>query len=74
MNKQRRSEIQKIVDALSTLDIGSIGEEEQEAFDNLTEGLQAAERGQRMEEVAGTLSEAADTLADLITTLEGCLD
>ena len=38
--------------------IEAVGEGEQEKFDNLTEGLQAGERGQRMEEVAGDLADS----------------
>jgi hypothetical protein len=69
MNKQRRADIQKIIDVLSRIDVQSISDEEQKAFDNLTEGLQAAERGQRMEEVAELLSETADELSELIFKL-----
>jgi acyl-CoA reductase-like NAD-dependent aldehyde dehydrogenase len=74
MNKQRRADIQKIIDVLSRIDVQSISDEEQKAFDNLTEGLQAAERGQRMEEVAELLSETADELSELIFKLKECME
>lgn len=72
MNKQDRVELQKasaMIDEARAI-IEAIGEGEQEKFDNLTEGFQNAERGQRMEEVAGELAELAETLNEAIGTLE----
>jgi hypothetical protein len=56
--------------------IENIRDAEQECFDNLTEGLQAAERGQTMEQTASTLDDIASELDididDIITRLDEC--
>lgn len=72
MNKQGRAELDrasKLLDEARSI-IETISEEEQEKFDNLTEGLQAAERGQRMEEVASTLAEQVEAIGDVMIALE----
>lgn len=74
MNKADRTELTKacalINEAKSIIE--QIAEAEQEKFDNLSEGLQASERGQRMEEVAAELQDACGNLDDVLTTIEGC--
>ncbi len=52
MNKQRRKELERIADLLSECMSGleSVKEEEQEAYDNLPEGIQYSERGEAMQE------------------------
>lgn len=73
MNKQQKKEpealIQKLEEVADSLE--SISSDEQEKFDNLTEGLQAAENGQKMEEAASTLSDQASSLRDIIDELGG---
>ena len=75
MNKDRRKRLQEICDILEEQQaaLEEIRDEEQEAFDNLPEGLQCTERGQAMEEAAGDLDSACydleslrDTLAEII--------
>lgn len=75
MNKDRRGRIQAILDEIDTLrsSLSDIADEEQEAFDNLPEGLQGAERGQAIESCAEGLQEAVDSLqeaVDRLTNLE----
>ena len=71
MNKQRRKELDRIhtllLEASEALEM--VAEEEQEAFDNLPEGLQQSDRGQEMEETAANLQELADTLSDIVGEL-----
>lgn len=71
MNNDRRKDLNTAIDLIEKIKadfetakglIRDAAEGEQEGFDNLTEGLQAAERGQRMEEVAGELSNVADEM------------
>ena len=53
-----------------------LGEEEQGKFDNLTEGRQASEAGQKLEEWANALAAAADAgdeLQDAIDSFDGAL-
>jgi hypothetical protein len=48
VNKQRRAAINKLSGQLSDIlsEMESLRDEEQEAFDNMPEGLQESERGQ----------------------------
>lgn len=69
-------------------ELESIAEEERDKFDNLTEGLQATERGQAISEAADTLESAVsdlqtieaefnslyDALIEVLETLEVSLD
>ena len=72
MNKQDRKEICEIMNILSDAQsrIESLGEQEQEKFDNLSEGLQQAERGQKMEDDASTINDIANDLNDIIEALQ----
>lgn len=72
MNKQGRDALTKAAALLEQAReiVETIGEEEQEKFDNLSEGLQATERGQRMEEVASTLAEQVEAIGDVLIALE----
>lgn len=74
MNNDRRKDLNKAIDILSKIKedyeqakslIADAAQGEQEGFDNLSEGLQQAERGQRIEEVAGSLQEVADEMEAL---------
>ncbi len=47
-----------------------VRDEEQDAFDNLPEGLQDSERGDMMQEAIGNLDEAIDNLDDVLSSLE----
>ena len=79
MNKQRRKDITDLVERVKAVtetlndalgDIESIKGEEEEAFENMPEGLQESEAGQRAQESAEALSEAYGTLESLLDTLE----
>lgn len=88
MNSQRRKAIQEAIDLLLSIGepleraisiISDAASEEREAYDNLSEGLQASERGERMgaaaealEGVQGALEEFA--LDDLIADLQGAME
>ncbi|MBP3879241.1 MAG: hypothetical protein J6D46_02895 [Lachnospiraceae bacterium] len=52
MNKERRKRIKEAMEALDTAHdiLIEIFDEEQEAFDNLPEGIQNGERGEQMNE------------------------
>lgn len=52
MNKQRRQDLGDVSDLLDeAIDrLSEIRDEEQDAFDNLPEGLQMSDRGSKMEE------------------------
>lgn len=85
MNAKVRKQVADLLNRLRTLqseaesigeELTSLSDEEQEKFNNLSEGLQATERGQALEEAAGKLQEAADACAggeiqNAIDALEG---
>ena len=69
MNKQDRKELERALELIeeSKLIVENIRDTEQEKFDNLSEGLQQTERGQKFEETASSLE-------DVISQLEEAMD
>jgi hypothetical protein len=63
------SEISDLLASAKTA-IEETKDEEQEAFDNMTEGLQQTERGQRMDEVANQLDGAVSNVSDILQKLD----
>lgn len=72
MNDVRRKRIAQAVDllneAMEILD--EVKDEEQEAFDNLPENFQAAERGEEMEGYVESLAEAYDYVESAVGAVE----
>lgn len=68
MNKARRKELERALELLEEAKaiIEQCHEEEQEGFDNLSEGLQQSENGQKIEAAADNLLCALDEF-DTIT-------
>ena len=79
MNDTRRNALAEIRSRIE-LALGELGNAkdeldgvisaEQEAFDNMPEGLQQADRGQAMEDGLSTLDDASSNLDDAISSLE----
>lgn len=72
MNASDRKELDKAITLLEEAKtiIESIAEQEQEKFDNLTEGLQQSERGHRFEEISSNLNDQASSIDDIISEIE----
>ena len=75
MNNTRRKAIAKIAERLEELktDFELLRDEEQEAFDNLPEGIQESERGEHMESIIYNMEEVLENLEsafDTMNTLE----
>lgn len=72
MNKERRKELRVAItrqeEAVSHLE--SVLTDEQDAFENMPEGLQCSERGEVMEEGIYTMEEAMDSMGEIIDNLE----
>jgi response regulator of citrate/malate metabolism len=72
MNKQRRKQIEKATalmqEALDILE--NVKDEEQDAFDNMPEGLQGSEKGELMEEIIDYLEDSYGNLEYAIEDLE----
>lgn len=72
MNVKRRKEIDKIIATLEDAreKISNLRDEEEEAFNNLPESLQDADKGQDMQAAFGALESADDGFDDIIGYLE----
>lgn len=73
MNAARRKELNKAIDLIEQAKeiISAVAEEEREAYDNLPEGLQESEMGEKMNEIADDLEyvdldEVVDTIQEII--------
>lgn len=69
--------MEDLIDQLGTIKDGieAVLEEEQEAFDNLPEGIQESERGEAMQENIDNLQTAADSLeSEVIDYIQGAID
>lgn len=79
MNKTRRNLITKELEGLNNAleairahlsNLGALRDEELETFENLPEGLQNGEQGQRMEECADAISSALDGIESAIDDID----
>lgn len=68
MNNLRRKMLRNVVGTLEEARDGVVGvlDEEQEAYDNLPEGLQASERGEAMSENVDILDEVVEEIDEVI--------
>lgn len=73
MNQKRLKKINEIAASIrsAVVELESLKDEEQEAFDNLPEGLQGGDKGQAMEEAINTLDEAINSIGDGTDQLDG---
>ena len=78
MNKQRREKIDKLKGRLSSVkmevksissELSVILDEEQDAFDNIPEGLQSSYRGMCSEDAIDNMEEASKKLDEVIELL-----
>ena len=72
MNTARRKQLKSIVTDLETAqgELEGVKEEEQEAFDNLSEGLQQSEQGQNAEAAVAAMDAAIQSLNDAKDSIE----
>ena len=71
MNKARRKKLEEAYELIEKAQgiIEGVREEEEEAHDNLPEGIQNGERGQQMEEYIEYLNQAWDGCDDVMANL-----
>jgi hypothetical protein len=76
MNKARRNKLNTLISTLESAasDIEALRDEEQEAFDNMPEGLQQSDRGQRMLEIICSLDEAFDSAENAKDAIDEAID
>jgi hypothetical protein len=75
MNAKRRKELEKALGYLNSAKqiIDLMKDEEQDAFDNMPEGLQMSEKGEAMEEAIENLEEALSSLEDVISSVDAVI-
>lgn len=71
MNAQRRKEIAAVLNELADLRsrIETVQSEEQDAFDNMPEGLQHSERGEKAEQACSALDDAITAFDEIESAL-----
>lgn len=71
MNKQRRKQIEGMIDKLDNIKehISDILDDEQNAFDNMPESIQYGERGYIMQVAIDNLDDAIGNIVDAIDNL-----
>lgn len=76
MNKARRKWLGDIIAQLTERkdDLESVRDEEQEAYDNLPESIQYAERGEAMSDTISDIDSAIGDLESIIDTLQDIID
>ena len=76
MNKARRKRLQEILNQIEVLqmDVDTVRDEEQDAYDNLPESIQYSERGEQMQEYADQIEEAYQSLQEAIDTLTDIIE
>lgn len=72
MNKDRRKSIERIVDKINEIkaDLTWVRNDEEEAYDNLPEGIQSSERGDSMQEAIEAMDDADGSLQEAVDFLE----
>jgi cellobiose-specific phosphotransferase system component IIA len=76
MNKNDRKELEKALALLGEAQeiIDAIKDGEQEKFDNLSEGLQQAEKGQKFEEAVSTLEDAWNSIDEAVGSINEAME
>lgn len=72
MNNKDRKEIQRAIDLIQegAQILADVGDSEYEKFENLPEGIQDSERGQKFEENSEALTTAQDDIENTISELD----
>ena len=72
MNKQDRKELEKAINDIENAKslVEEILDNEQSKFDNMPEGLQVSEKGQKMEENISSLDDARNLLEEAIQLIQ----
>jgi hypothetical protein len=55
-------------------EVSSMQEEEEEKYNNLSEGLQQSERGQNLEQAASTLGDLSDLITDACSVYDNLME
>lgn len=71
MNKARREQVKKVVDYIESayIMLDEIKDDEEDAFNNLPDGIAESERGEMMEQNVDTMDECINNLWDIVDAL-----
>ena len=72
MNKDDRKQLEKAIELMEEAKgiLEEIGSGEREKYENMSENLQGSEKGQKFEEDANELDEAAESLGEVIDKVQ----
>lgn len=72
MNNSRRKQLSAILSVLEDMNtrIEEIKDEEQDCFDNMPEGLQGSEKGEKAENAISALEDVISSLEEAISRLQ----
>lgn len=72
MNNQRRKQLKDIKSELLNIQqrLKDLMDEEQQAFDNLSDSLQCSERGEKMEDAISNMDYSYDSITDAIKEID----
>lgn len=75
MNKERRKELNNLIEQIEELKISleTLCEEEQEYYDNMPESIQNGEKGERSQEAIDNLESAIDNLDEAIDEIQNAI-
>lgn len=76
MNRQRRREIESVIEKLEELKsaIEGLRDDEQDYYDNMPENFQFGEKGELAEEAITNMEDAINSLEDVIGSLESAAE
>ena len=76
MNKERRKRLSNVIEQLEILrdEVNDVCSEEDDAFENLPEGIQDSERGETMQTAIEALESAADWFEEVIHSVQEAID
>ena len=76
MNKARRNEIQKCIDELEDIKsrLEGVRDDEDDAYNNLPEGLMYSEKGDTMQEYIDDIDSEIGNLEDTISNLQDIVE
>lgn len=71
MNKARREQVKKVVDYIESayIMLDEIKDDEEDAFNNLPDGIAESERGEMMEQNVDTMDDCIRELWDIVDAL-----
>jgi prefoldin subunit 5 len=76
MNAKRRKELEKVIALIEEArnQLETLKDEEQEAFDNMPEGLQYSEKGERMETAISFMDDSFNELESAIENINSAIE